>query len=247
MALASARAETSFKDELGIRLWGGLFKADMYDMQRFAMAQNDQMVSGGWEGDFKVGNLTRGAGAGIELSWGVLPDVRVVAAVEGRGVSAGGDYRNVAGQEATLSSGLSACGVEGGATFLLRSFEDWCRINLTVRAGAHRLYWSYIGYEETGPSGDISSSTKLQSMAPGGMVGLEWEWLTPVPSLPFPLTGFILAGYRFLSFSKIDYVTDSGGTRDTGVLEGPDGKWISMDFSGPEVRFGLQIVLLLKQ
>jgi hypothetical protein len=75
------------------------------------------------------------------------------------------------------------------------------------------------------------------------MLGLEWEWLTPEAVLKIPLSMYVSLGGRYATFRGIEGTyTDSTGARSTGAWKNADGTHRTLDFSGMEIRIGLQLL-----
>jgi hypothetical protein len=254
---ASGRAADSAGSYLGeaeLGLWGGLFMPGMFDMRRDTETLNDAMKAMEWKGDIKGTDLTSGFSGGGELSWGLQPGVKLILAAETRGVSASGKFTGTGSnvyidpvngpipQKLGIDTSYACWGVEAGITFLLKQFEDWSRIGVTVRGGVHQLTGAEEHWDETGQLAEYHWLAKYSGSAVGGMLGLEWEWLARFEQIPFAPGGFVLAGWRYLSFDRVNYTTyDSIGNTESGPLKDANDNRLSMDFSGPEIRFGLRL------
>jgi len=234
----------TYEQQLSIRLWGGVAKLEMFDTRVAIRDENSLMWSDGWTGEVNEGRLTRALAGGFEVSYGLYPDVKFLLALEGRGTSAQGVFEGVGpkmGQRVDRLSRYAVFGQEAGATVLLREF-GWFRLGLTGRGGVHQLAGGVERGREDGPQNTHWWSRKLSGTAFGGLVGIEWEWLKPPKT--FPLAGFILLGYRWLAFKRVSFnFSDANGIKLSGGYKNPDGRHRVFDFSGPEARFGLQVMI----
>jgi hypothetical protein len=246
-----------YEGELGIRIWGGYVQPSLFDARVQAYDEDAWLKGQNWSGLLNADDLSYGAAAGAEASWGFHPKARVLVAFEGGGTSASAryegqgprtfddPYRGLMRQRMGRLDRYSQAGIEAGLTLLLTDFE-WCRLGLTGRAGIHRLSAAVERGNDWGPYGDHWWNRSLTGTAPGGMLGIEWEMPDPFPSLPFGLGGYVLAGYRVLEFRRIDYrYTDSAGISDKGLARLSDGSRFTLDFGGPELRFGVQATIPL--
>jgi hypothetical protein len=243
----------TYQDQLGIRLWLGAAQPDLYDARVAIHDENWAMQNDSWNGAIGESALHAAMAGGLEVSYGLLADAKFLLALDGSGSAAHGHFegqgpktladpiKGLERQEADRLERLPEFGQEVGATVLLRGYE-WCRFGLTVRAGPHELAGATERGSEYGPLRTYWWNRDLSGTGVGGMLGLEWEWLTPPPSLPFALTGFVLVGYRWLQFRSVrfDY-TDATGAHVTGGYKNADGTNRVLDFSGPVARFGLQL------
>lgn len=242
----------SYAEELSLRLWGGAARQEMYDARVAILDENAQMHATDWSRSINERSLKQALGGGFEVSYGFFRDVKLTLALEGRGSSAGGwfqgEHSNTAvhptqgrqRQRVDRESRYTAFGQEGGVTVLLREF-GWSRFALTGRLGRHALAGAMERGSDTGPLRSFWWKRELSGNAPSGMAGVEWEWFAP--PRPLPLSGFMVIGYRWLEFSRVsvDY-SDSRGVVQSGAYMDRDGRRRSFDMSGPEFRFGLQIV-----
>lgn len=229
-----------------MRLWGGMFKPSMYDMRVNVDSVNTLLETLSWDGGGDSSKLSAGPEGGVEISWGLQPDLRVLFSFEARGVSSTGRYVGNglnAGGAASRDLYLSAYGGEAGVSLLMREFQEKSRLFLTARAGVHVLSGASDSWSEEGSLGEYSWTTRLSGTAPGAMIGLEWEmFFTPLGGDSMAPGMFILAGYRFLSFERVEYRSrDSLGVKDSGSLRDGDGDRIAVDMGGPEFRLGLQL------
>jgi len=236
--------------ELGMRIWGGVFQPSMYDMRVGVDSNNSALSAMSWEGGKNSSSLTTGPQGGGEMSWGILPDVRFLLAGEARGVANKGAFKGTGanlGGTASRNLYMSSYGGEAGLSVLLREFGERARGLLTARAGVHVLSGSRDSWSEEGPGGKFSSTSSLSGTGLGAMVGLEWEMSFASRDGSIAPGVFLLAGYRFLTFSRVDYrYHDSAGTKDAGSVRDSAGDRMSVDMSGPEFRLGLLLAMPTK-
>ena len=243
----------TYADQLCLRWWGGLARPDLYAARVAIHDENNALRSDFWEGGIAEGALTTGVAAGVEAGYGIAPAVRLLAALTVSGVSAQGTFDGL-GPKTVLdpATGLqrqhvdrltrfTEMGQEAGATLLVRDF-GWCRFGLTGRLGIHELTGALERGRESGPFGSHWWNRQLTGIAPSIAGGLEWEWLVAPQALPFPLTGFVHLGWRWLDFTGVSFAyTDDTGAVLTGTWANGDGTHRALDFSGPEIRLGLQV------
>ena len=248
----SPEAAGGYDRELGIRL---LFSASNPSMFHARLAIRDDnaatVAAGTWTGGVSDNALGRALGGGLEASWGVLPDLRLLAAIEGRGAAATGSFTGAGANTKTdpvlglqrqmldRTARYPALGEELGVTVLLRDL-GWCRLGLTARAGVWELADAHEEGTETGPLRTFAWARNLSATAPGGLLGLEWEWT------PGPVAAFVSFGYRELIFRDVRYDrSDSAGVQTSGDYKFPDDTRFQLDFSGPELRLGVEALLAL--
>lgn len=251
---AGPAAAAPYGQELTVRLWGGLGSALNYDARIGAHDETLALAVDNWNGAIDETALGRVTAGGGEVSWGIDPQVKLLLALEGRGVSAQSTFTGEGPAHTVVLAGgglahqtidrldrYSAAGAEVGATFLVRELGETSRLGLTLRLGMHTLAGSLERGHETGPQRDYWWERDLTGTAVGGLLGLEWEWTQPWPS--FPVTGFLLAGYRTLNFGHISFsYADSTGATVTGGWNTPAGGRRSVDFSGAEIRLGVELI-----
>lgn len=244
----------SYERQLAVRLWVGGASQNMYDSRVAIREENRMMLSSGlWLGTVDDSAVTEALAGGLEVAYGFTPDLKAFMALETRGTSAGGVFDGVGSnavtdpllgvlrQQVTRTNRYAAFGPEVGATLLMREY-GWSRFGLTGRIGVHSFSGSSERGEEDGPIRTFWWERKLSGTAVGGLVGVEWEWLTPLRPLPF--TGYFTFGYRWLRFGKVSFdYADSTGIEESGAYKNPDGTFRRFDFSGPEVRIGLQVLV----
>lgn len=243
----------TYQDQLGIRAWFGAAQPELFDARVAIHDENAMMQADSWKGTINQAGLREALAGGLEVSWGAFADAKLVLALDGSGSAAHGTFEGQGAKTFTdpvlglqrqmvdRVTRLSEFGQEIGVTVLLRGFE-WCRFGLTVRGGPHELAGATERGNETGPLRNYWWNRDLSGTGAGGLLGVEWEWLQAPPSLPFAVTGFVLAGYRFLQFRSVHFdYSDSTGTHVTGGYNNPDGTHRLYDFSGPIVRVGLQL------
>jgi len=222
----------------------------MYDVRTSVDARNVSLASMSWVGGTGSSSLARGPEGGAEISWGFLPDVRLLLAGEMRGVSNRSSFTGSGannGGTAKLDLNLSSVGGEAGITCLLREFQEKYRLSFTARVGVHALSGSRETWSENGPAGENSSTTRYSGLAAGALLGLEWEAFFTDRDGSVAPGMFILAGYRFLSFGQVDYrFHDSLGVKDDGAVRNPAGDRVPVDMGGPEIRLGLQLAIPTK-
>jgi hypothetical protein len=251
-ALGGAEAWTgvSTEGDLGLAVWGGMFQPSMYDMRAGVDSSNREISSNSWVGGTDSSSLTLGPQGGAEISWGVSPDVRILLSGEARGVSNKGSFKGKGanlGGNATNNLYLSCYGAEGGIAVLLREFEGGSRFSLTARAGVHALSGARISWSENGPAGEYSSTSRFSGTGLGALMGVEWEVFFSDHEGRNAPGMFILAGYRFLTFSRVDYrYHDSTGIKDAGAVRDSAGDRMPIDMGGPELRLGFQFVMPTK-
>jgi len=247
--------EVSYAGEAAFGLWGGMIFPGIYDIRRDTEALNYMLKASSWKGNLDEGNLASGLAGGAELSWGLTPDLKLLLAAETKGTSMSGDFEGIGPNTSTdpvtgvvtpqklgIDATFACWGIEAGATFLLRQFEDWSRIGLTMHAGFFRLTGTEEHWDETGPLGEYHQLEKYRGDAIGGMLGLEWEWLARFEEIPVAPGGYVLLGWRYLSFNSVNFnYYDSLGNKDSGTVRDANDDRESIDFSGPEVRFGLRL------
>ena len=236
--------------DFGARAWGGVFNPAMYEMRRDVDGENGLLSALSWKGGAASSSLTMGPQAGLELLWGILPDVRIVLSAEARGVSNKGAYKGSgAGSGGTASKDLflSSYGGETGVIIMLREFDERSRISLDLRGGAHTLSGARESWSESGPLGKGSWTSSLSGVAPGALVGIDWEYSFVNRNDSFVPGAFLVAGYRFLSFTRVEYrYHDSTGMKKSGSVRDAAGERISIDMSGPEIRLGIQLAIPTK-
>ena len=236
--------------ELGMRIWGGLFQPAMYDMRTEVDSDNRYVSAMSWKGGKNSSSLTAGPEAGIEISWGILHDVRLLLAGEMRGVSNRGSFTGTGGNSggnASLDLLLSSYGGETGIACLLGEYGEKYRVSLTARAGVHMLSGSSQSWSENGPAGKYSWTSRITGAATGALIGLEWDMFFSDRDGSIAPGLFMLAGYRFLSFERMDYrFHDSNGVKGDGAVRNPSGDRVGADMSGPELRLGLQLAIPTK-
>jgi hypothetical protein len=258
-ALAAGAGASSlgpgWRDDLTLRLWGGLARPGLYDARVAVHDENAAMRASNWEGGIPESDLARALSGGFEAGYGVTDDLRLTAALEGSGSSAEGAFDGVGPrtivdpvlglrrQRVDRLTRLAAFAQMGGASFRLRDL-GWCRVNASLHAGAAQLAGSVERGAESGPFGESFWSRKLRGAAPAFRAALEWEW--PRLSAGLPLGLFASIGWRHLEFRRVrfDYA-DSAGTRISGGYKNPDGTHRRFDFSGPDVRAGAAITVSL--
>lgn len=260
VASVSARAvDRGYEGEIGVDVWGGLSFPGMYDVRHIVDSANDARLDDDWEGGKDSRDLGRGLAAGVELYYGFAPDIRVVLAGGTAGSSWNAKYTGIASNTVTDAYGtvryqeydakfsFSEVGVEAGGTFLLRRFEQGVRVGLVLRGGWHRLYGESFHYTEEGPLpgweqwGSFNDANTF-----GGLAGLEWEWLFGIGESPSAVGLYLLTGYRLLSFSGLEYTWhDDTGSKGTEKWNKSEDEPITVDFSGPELRFGLRYAFKL--
>lgn len=241
----------SMEQELGLRIWGGVFNPSMYDMRVNVDSQNENINGLSWKGGANSSSLELGPQGGADISWGLFPDVRIVLAGEVRGVSNKGSFVGKGVNDGGIASRnlyLSSSGGEVGLEILLKEYEKSARILFAARAGVHVLSGSRESWTENGPLGEFASTSRLSGTGVGGMVGLEWEMsFSERDGQSFSPGIFILAGYRFLTFNRIEYrYHDSNGSKDSGSVRDVNGNRVAIDMSGPDVRIGLQFSIPTK-
>lgn len=261
LGLAAARASAdprplpgdTYQDQLGIRLWFGAAQPDLYDARVAIHDENFALQGDNWDGTIGESALRAAMAGGLEVSYGWLPDVKFLVELAGSGSAAQGTFEGqgpktyldpingLERQQIDRLTRISEFGQEAGATVLMRSFE-WCRFGLTLRAGPHELAGATERGNESGPLRSYWWNRDLSGTAFGALLGIEWEWLTPPPSLPFSVTGFVLVGYRWMQFRSVRFVyDDSTGAHVAGGYKNLDGTNRALDFSGPVARIGLQL------
>jgi len=253
MAAPNALPADAYEDQLGLRLWFGAGQPELYDARVAIHDENSAMQADAWDGTIGESALHTAMAGGLEVSYGWFANAKFLLALEGSGSAAQGTFTGegvhtvtdpILGLERQTVDRLTRLpefGQEIGATVLLRGYE-WCRFGLTLRAGPHELAGATERGNETGPLRSYWWNRDLSGTALGGLFGIEWEWLTPPPSLPFALTGFVLVGYRWLQFNSVRFTYDDAtGSHVTGGYTNADGTRRVLDFSGPVARFGLQL------
>jgi len=246
-----------YTDELGFRIWGGYIRPELFDARVQAYDEDAWLKSQEWTGLLNADDLSYGAAAGAEASWGFHPRIRALVVFEGSGTSASAKYGGQGSRTLNdpylglMCQGMgrldrySQAGIEAGLTLLLTDFE-WCRLGLTGRAGVHKLSAAVERGNDWGPYGDHWWNRSLTGTAPGGMLGIEMEAPDLLMAEPFGLGLYALAGYRLLEFRHADYMyTDSTGIMDKGLARSSNGSRFTLDFGGPELRFGIQATVPL--
>lgn len=245
----------SYARQLSLRIQGGLTHPELTEARMSLHDESGLMRSTGWTGGIDEGDVSRGYGGGLEAAWGLTGDVKVSLALEGLGASAAGNFEGngpgtttmdpvlgVLRQRVTRLDRYAAALQWVGATVLLRDFE-WSRLGLVGKAGAVELAGAVERGRESGPLRQYWWQRTLSGAAPAIWIGLEWEWLAPAASLGVPLSGFVSLGGRWADVRNITGThTDSTGASTTGAWKHPDGTHRTLDFSGMEIRFGLQLL-----
>lgn len=249
----------SYDSELGLHVWGGAAMLELADIRDRLREENALMEASSWNGSLDLGNLEVGVLGGFQVCYGLARDLKVVGAVEGRGVAVRGIFEGYGPNSATdpilgfvpqeieRVSAFSAWGGEAGLLYFLRYVGDFSRLGLLVKAGPHSLAGSSDRADETGLLRSGSAKTKYSASAAGFYAGLFWEWMSPPPSSSLPFSGFMSAGYRFLRFSRVKYsYTDSNGGYSAGTLRDSSGRDLRVDFSGPEIALGLSLLFQIQ-
>lgn len=245
----------TYSQQLSVRLFGAVAQPDLFSARLAVHEENVATRAAGWTGSVPDSDLRRALGGGLEISYGFLDDLKLLVELGGFGSAAAGTFTGVGpnsvvdpilGLQAQKLDRLSRFPVFSqaiGATILLRSFE-WCRFGLTFRLSVNELAAAVERSQESGPFGPSWSNASLSATAPAALLGLEWEWLSLADTLGFPMSGWVMVGYRELLFDSITATfTDSTGARTTSELLDADGGRMSLDMSGPEARVGIQIAI----
>lgn len=254
LVAASAGWADTYEGELGVRIWAMGGAPRMLEQRIAIREENLTLSSDDWTGGVTEVTLGQSLGAGLEISYGVFPNFKFLLALEGRGTYAKGSLEGVGSrvyvdpalgllrQEAERVTRLAEGGVSLGATALLRDMS-WARVGLTGRIGLHQLSGAFERWEETGPLGENWWKRSLSGYAPSGFLGLELELACRNPRRCNPVSGFAMAGYRTLGFRRVTgtYTDATGVVWKSAVLDS-DGSRRILDFSGPEVCVGLQMV-----
>jgi hypothetical protein len=254
---AGENPAASYAGQAVVGLWGELAKQDMYEARVALHDENARTVSGAWAGSTREDDLRQAFGGGLEISYGFFDQVKILLALEGRGGSAEGSWEGIGpnvlvdsksgailgAQRVARLSRYSVFGAEAGATVLLREY-GWCRIGLTGRAGLFELAGAVERGREYGPIRNTWWNRDLSGTAPGILLGLEWEWLPLARVFSLPVGARVNLGYRWLQFNKVSYnYSDSTGLKSSGVMRDGVGNTLWLDFSGPEARVGLLLIV----
>ncbi len=242
----------SYAGQWSLRWWGGVIRPDLYGARVALHDENSAMQSDSWTGAIPEGDLLTAVAGGVAFGWGATPDLKLTLDLDVAGAAAAGAFTGTGfrtavdpmsgleTQRVARLTRLTETGQEAGVTLLVREF-GWCRIGVAARVGWHELVASVERGRESGPYGTRWWNRALSASAPSLAGAVECEWLTPVAWLPFPLTGFINAGWRWLEFSTIESDdTDGGGAALHGRYNNPDGTHRTLSMTGPEIRIGLQ-------
>lgn len=246
----------SYARQVSLRLHGGLTHLALTEARLSLHDETRDMRDAGWSGGIAEGDVSRGYGGGFEASYGLRDDVKVTIGFEGLGSSAEGEFEGdspattipdpvlgVLRQRVTRLDRYTAAIQWIGATILLRDFE-WSRLGFVAKAGAVELAGAVQRGRESGPLNTSWWQRSLEGAAPAMLIGLEWEWLAPAAALGIPLSGYVSLGGRYADLRNITGThTDSTGARTTGAWKNPDGTHRTLDLSGMEIRFGLQLLL----